>query len=220
MADQTEKKLEVEPNDDEEIKSGKINISIEELNILIETIGLSTLSKDKLNDLQLSLDKLKNKKYIKSGKIFINEEDKRDILIVFGNEKVFINKDGYPEININLTKPTNFILHFNIGVASKVIDSEEEKLKKVQEKIFNDKDKIEKIFLFGYACDIGSYDVNTRLSKKRAENVMELFKTSKIDMLAIPKGEVSLDITDSPEDIEMIRSGNRRTEIIVIYKDI
>jgi outer membrane protein OmpA-like peptidoglycan-associated protein len=81
--------------------------------------------------------------------------------------------------------------------------------------------EIEKISIFGFCDDIGSDAYNQNLSQQRADAIKELFSKNNINQALISnvdgKGEVLLKIVNT-KDAKVIRSLNRRVEIIVKIK--
>lgn len=81
--------------------------------------------------------------------------------------------------------------------------------------------EVEKISIYGFCDDIGSDTYNLNLSQQRADIIKDLFSNNNIDKTLIRnvdgKGEILLKIVNT-KDINIIRSLNRKVEIIVQIK--
>ena len=84
-----------------------------------------------------------------------------------------------------------------------------------------DRVEVEKISIYGFCDDIGSDTYNLNLSQQRADIIKDLFSKNNIDKTLIRnvdgKGEILLKIVNT-KDINIIRSLNRKVEIIVQIK--
>lgn len=81
--------------------------------------------------------------------------------------------------------------------------------------------EVEKISIYGFCDDIGSDTYNLNLSQQRADIIKDLFSNNNIDKTLIRnvdgKGEILLKFLNT-KDINIIRSLNRKVEIIVQIK--
>ena len=81
--------------------------------------------------------------------------------------------------------------------------------------------KVEKISIYGFCDDIGSEPYNLKLSQQRADAIKILLSNHEIDESIVStvdgKGEILLKVINT-KDADVIRSLNRRVEIIVLLK--
>jgi len=83
--------------------------------------------------------------------------------------------------------------------------------------------EVDKISIFGFCDDVGSNAYNLKLSQQRADVIKDLFSNHYIDDSLISNvdgmGEILLKIINT-KDADIIRSLNRRVEIIVQTKPV
>jgi outer membrane protein OmpA-like peptidoglycan-associated protein len=201
----------------ESIKRGKITAFKSDFDAIIKLGMVNPVSQDRIEELNIILDSLNEVKIVSSkpfkrGRMVSAEGSNINPLIIYGNEKTFIDPDGNFRINISLKEDDpSFVFNFNKNVHSTVIKSQQKSFDQLIRKMEKYENKM--ILVFGHTDDSGRDEYNFELSLKRGNIVENNLIESKFDLLIRPFGEME------PVESNETKYGqgkNRRIEVFII----